>query len=632
MSRGEETAEPTTGGDPAVPGKPTDLNKPEPAGEAPEWEPPGDASSPVRPAETPAPERPGETPAPVRPGETPAPVRRGETPAPEPVGEAPAQVPRFAVVISGDGSAAIDGEPVPSADGVTIDAAILDTLHGYARDRGTTVTATVSDPSAGYVAFVEVAPDGSSTLVDQREQPSGTAAAQPASGPAPTPGVEEPPEPAEGAASAQGPGPAGDDDGLVTGSEDDSAEGFTGECTEEAAADETLDEDFDGTLDTDDRDNHDPDDDLDDDGLFDDDLDDDDDFDVEAYTLEQQRQRESAPLPPPPSPGGGSIAGGNGIAGAGSDGGARPGPQLVRRSGSRQSDDEYVGPGLLHRPLVVGPVALVVAALVIVPLVILGSGGSDDGGRQKQAARSSDETSRSPQAGKSGPISTSSASIPPPPSPSVSPSVNPEESKGAKGSKGSKGSKGAKNPRSGGGVTVTVTARPPQATVTAKPAQDTAATAVNRLARNDPSGRHICYRAYVSGQGWQKPVCDGTMAGTSGRNRPIKALNIAVSGSDGSAANAFIHDPKSSNGQGKWEPQWTAVIADGRNNYIGSTKKSAPAMSGFAINIGSGRICQTAKVHGFDWGGQDCADARPGFVFGGALENDRWLEAVKFTV
>ena len=157
------------------------------------------------------------------------------------------------MVISGDGSAAIDGEPVPSADGVTIDAAILNTLHGYARDRGTTVTATVSDPSAGYVAFVEVAPDGSGApLVDQREQPPGTAAAQPASGPAPTPGVEEPPEPAK--LGQEETGPAGDDDGLVTGSEDDSAEGFTGEFTEEAAADETLDEDFDGALDTDDRD------------------------------------------------------------------------------------------------------------------------------------------------------------------------------------------------------------------------------------------------------------------------------------------------------------------------------------------------------------------------------------------
>ncbi|NEB33313.1 hypothetical protein G3I62_30280 [Streptomyces sp. SID14446] len=224
-------------------------------------------------------------------------------------------------------------------------------------------------------------------------------------------------------------------------------------------------------------------------------------------------------------------------------------------------------------------------------------------------------------------MSTSSPSLPPPPSVSASPSPKPKKSKDAK--------KETKKPGGGGGVVVTITARPPQATVTAKPAkpaQDTAASAVKRLARNDPSGRHICYRAYVSGQGWQKPVCDGTMAGTTNQNRPIKALNIAVSGSGGSSANAFVHNSASKDGRGKWMPQWTPVRADGANNYIGSTKKGAPNMSGFAINVGTGRVCQLAKVHSFDWGGQGCADARPGYIFGGALENDRYLEAVKFTV
>ena len=43
------------------------------------------------------------------------------------------------------------------------------------------MTATISDPSAGYVAFVEVAPDGSSSLLEQ--QGAGTA--------------DVPPEPAE---------------------------------------------------------------------------------------------------------------------------------------------------------------------------------------------------------------------------------------------------------------------------------------------------------------------------------------------------------------------------------------------------------------------------------------------------
>ncbi|MGQ4381247.1 hypothetical protein ACN6K9_005347 [Streptomyces sp. SAS_267] len=461
-------------------------------------------------------------------------------------GDASGRPPRFAVVISGDGSAVIDGEPVPAADGTPVDAAILDTLQGYARDRGTTVTATVSDPSAGYVACVEVAPDGSSTLVDQRDE-------------------REAPPTAEGSESEAEAGAGAERNDLAY-----------------DAADEADEADSSGTQDA-------------------------------SGTPAGSGTQDASGTPAGP---GFPLA--------------RTAPQSVRRPGARQSDDEYAGPGLLHRPLVVGPVALVAAALVIVPLAMLGSGGSGDGGHRTEAARSADGSSESPQAGRSGPVSTSTVSVPPPsPSPSASPFAEPKESKGAEGAKGSGTAKG---PGNGAGAVVTVTATPPRATVTAKPAQDTAATAVSRLARDDPSGRHICYRAYVSGQGWQKPVCDGTMAGTSGRNHPVKALNIAVSGSGGSAANAFVQDPGSSDGRGKWEPRWTAVIADGRNNYIGGTKSGAPIMSGFAINIGSGRICQTTKVHGSDWGAQDCADARPGFVFGGALENDRWLEAVKFTV
>ncbi|MCX5284105.1 hypothetical protein [Streptomyces sp. NBC_00198] len=589
MSRGEETDEPNTGGDPAVPGKPMDLGKP------------------------------------------------------DTVGEASEPAPRFAVVISGDGSAAIDGEPVPASAGTTVDAAILDVLHGYARDLNTTVTATISDPSAGYVAFVEVAPDGSSSLLDQQEQqePQQEPTPPPAPVPLPVPAPEHTgPPPAEAELT----------DGTEDFAEERAAEGDGHGAYAEDADDDYDDDSYDGDAagayeDDDEEDHHAE----AAEAEADDDDDDDDGYDVEAYALEQQRLREAAPLPPPPpAPNAPSSsyasapsyadddADDDEAADFGADSGreegfpvagaaaARPAPQLVRRPGSRQSDDEYRGPGLLHRPMVVGPVGLVVAALVIVPLVILGSGGSDDGGHRKEAARSSEETSKSPQAGKPGPISTSSPSLPPPPSVSASPSPKPKKSKDAK--------KETKRPGGGGGVVVTITARPPQATVTAKPAQDTAASAVKRLARNDPSGRHICYRAFVSGQGWQKPVCDGTMAGTTNQNRPIKALNIAVSGSGGSSANAFVHNSASKDGRGKWMPQWTPVRADGANNYIGSTKKGAPNMSGFAINVGTGRVCQLAKVHSFDWGGQGCADARPGYIFGGALENDRYLEAVKFTV
>ncbi|MFI1760356.1 RICIN domain-containing protein [Streptomyces sp. NPDC020571] len=83
----------------------------------------------------------------------------------------------FGVVISSDGSAVIDGEPVPVVPGESLDVAILDTLHGYARTRDASVQAAISDPAEGYVAIVEVAPDGSSRLVEQHHQrePSGPA-------------------------------------------------------------------------------------------------------------------------------------------------------------------------------------------------------------------------------------------------------------------------------------------------------------------------------------------------------------------------------------------------------------------------------------------------------------------------
>ena len=638
MSRGEESDEPTTGGDPAAAGPPGELGGPESA------------------------ER-----------------------APEPVA-------RFAVVISGDGSAAIDGEPVPAA-GTTVDAAILDALHGHARDLGTTVTASISDPSAGYVAFVEVGPDGSSSLLDQREQPAPEPPAGPAAAPPLPPDALTGPDGADGTGDlaappaaapdlpAEDPGhrpgedahpgpgtpppapaPAGPDDadpyadGAPSG--DAGAPAGTGPVAPAGPAEPApagppapalpvpdTDPYADAHPDPyptgdDDRDTphheHDPyptgDDDRD--GPYHEHA------EPGRYAEHGSHREEDDPGPyaygpqapgslggpdeDAPDPGDGADA--RTAAGFGAGAAAASAPNLVRRPGARQSDDEYQGPGLLHRPLVVGPVALVVAALVIVPLVVLGSGGSDDGGHRKEAARSSSETSASPRAERSGPISTSSPSLPPPPSPSSSPSARPKKSKDAE------RTAGATDPRSGGGVTVTVTARPPQATVTAKPPQDTAATAVKQLAKADPSGRHICYRAYVSGLGWQKPACDGTMAGTIGRNRAIKALNIAVTGGKGSAANAFVHNPDSKDGKGRWLPSWTAIVPDGRNNYIGSSKKGAPNMSGFAINIGSGRICQMAKVHSYDWGGQGCADARPGYVFGGALENDRYLEAVKFTI
>ncbi|MFF0013068.1 hypothetical protein [Streptomyces sp. NPDC005374] len=180
-----------------------------------------------------------------------------------------------------------------------------------------------------------------------------------------------------------------------------------------------------------------------------------------------------------------------------------------------------------------------------------------------------------------------------------------------------------------------VTSAPAAATTekAAKPQVRTAAVAVQALATRNP-GRHICYRAYVENLGWQAAVCDGATAGAAGQGRPIKALNIAVSGTNGTAATAFVHNPDSTDGKGHYNAPWKGAV-DGIDNYIGSGRNSAPDMLGFSINVGNSTsvICQTSYVHKEGWHGMGCDE--PGgenLIFGGTLTNDLWLEAVRFTV
>lgn len=171
-----------------------------------------------------------------------------------------------------------------------------------------------------------------------------------------------------------------------------------------------------------------------------------------------------------------------------------------------------------------------------------------------------------------------------------------------------------------------------KAKVTAGAPAGTAAAALHSLAQNDPKGRHICYRAFVSGHGWQAAVCDGTMTGTTGQGKKITALNIAVWNVEGSSANAMLHDSASTSGNAKWSPSWTAIVADGNNNYIGSSKNGAPFLTAFAMNVGNGSVCHTAVMNGGGWGPQYCKNSRPDFMFVGTTDNNRWFEAVKLTV
>ncbi|MFI0806586.1 hydrolase [Streptomyces echinatus] len=285
----------------------------------------------------------------------------------------------------------------------------------------------------------------------------------------------------------------------------------------------------------------------------------------------------------------------------------RPFTLSVLRSGADPlpAEGTYVQRGFLPRWLATFFGVLTALAITFVMLWIAYKPGVSSGATPKVAAGAALAPSTSP-------------SVTPPPPPTAAATTPPAEP-----DSGDDGGDGGGGGGDGGG---------PAATVTEEAPEETAATAVRRLADDDPGGRHVCYRAFVTGDGWQKPVCDGTMAGTVGSDTPIKALNIAVTGVGGSAANAFLHKDDSTDGKGQWSPSWTAVVADGEDNYVGSTEPDDPHMLGFAINVGTGEVCQTSRVHNFDWGQQGCVKQRPEFVFGGALENDRYLEAVKLTV
>ncbi|MFJ4837539.1 hydrolase [Streptomyces sp. NPDC088746] len=163
----------------------------------------------------------------------------------------------------------------------------------------------------------------------------------------------------------------------------------------------------------------------------------------------------------------------------------------------------------------------------------------------------------------------------------------------------------------------------------------TAATAVQQLAADDPSGRHICYRVHVAGQGWTDAVCDGETAGAEGKGKPIKAVNIAVSGTQGTSGGAFVHDPASANGTGHYPDPWSNA-ADGIDNYVGSTKKDAPNMLGFSVSVdgGKGAVCQSTYVHDDSWLGLECDEPGNGydFTYAGTHDNESWIEAVRLTV
>lgn len=157
---------------------------------------------------------------------------------------------------------------------------------------------------------------------------------------------------------------------------------------------------------------------------------------------------------------------------------------------------------------------------------------------------------------------------------------------------------------------------------------------MQQLAADDSGGQHICYRVHVADQGWSDAMCDGEEAGNPGSGKPITAVNVAVSGTNGTTSRSLVHDPGSTDGEGEFGP-WTDA-KDGIDNYVGRTKRDAPHMLGFIVSVDRGAcsVCQTSYVHNDTWLNLACD--KPGddlaFTYVGTHDNNLWIEAVKLTV
>lgn len=108
----------------------------------------------------------------------------------------------FAVRISGEGLGEINGERLVPEPDQSVHEAVLDRLQQYAQQRAAAVEATVNDGPAGAHFVLQVAPDGSSRLLE--------AARTPDRAPAPTPPLTPDPTLTPDPAPAPDPDPAPD--------------------------------------------------------------------------------------------------------------------------------------------------------------------------------------------------------------------------------------------------------------------------------------------------------------------------------------------------------------------------------------------------------------------------------------
>ncbi|MFJ9715227.1 hypothetical protein ACIRPQ_04660 [Streptomyces sp. NPDC101213] len=292
--------------------------------------------------------------------------------------------------------------------------------------------------------------------------------------------------------------------------------------------------------------------------------------------------------------------------------------------GTADEDAEGTGPGRLRGPMVAAA-AIVGAVLICVPLLVLGLNREDE--RTVETAPAGG-TTLDPGTSDGIPAVDYQAGSP-------SPSASPSGSESASGSPAESDSEPEPEPEPKTKAKAKPAPPRPAEVKEAEAPKRSAATAVQRLAAEEPGGRHICYRVHVAGRGWSDTVCDGGTAGTAGSGAPITAVNIAVSGTRGTSGGAFVHDPASTNGEGHFPEPWSNAV-DGIDNYVGSTEKDAPHMLGFTINVdgGAGAVCQSSYVHDDAWLGLACDEPGTGydFTYAGTHDNESWIEAVRLTV
>lgn len=147
--------------------------------------------------------------------------------------------------------------------------------------------------------------------------------------------------------------------------------------------------------------------------------------------------------------------------------------------------------------------------------------------------------------------------------------------------------------------------------------------AVQRQAVLQPNatGRHICYAAHVEDIGWQQPVCDGAVAGTTGQGLRMEALDIVVSGVGGVCAAGHVQNIG-----------WQAVTCAGDNaNIVVGTTGQGLRLEALDISVSSGSVCADAHVQNIGWQGTVCASS-PAYAMVGTTGQGLRMEAIELTV